>query len=125
MVYSVMYYATEAIVRAIVGLILKIHEHLRKGAIVRAKEKKPSEPPPRFGFFKTTNEAGATEYVWRGRSTRLNVQIPDLLGGLDIRAHERPPVEGTRLYFSYIEAASKDWFKEIEWLAKQAEKRAG
>lgn len=29
-----------------------------------------------------------------------------------------------RLYFTFAEAASKDWFKEIEWLAEQAEKAA-
>jgi hypothetical protein len=28
----------------------------------------------------------------------------------------KPP---TRLYFTFVEAASKEWFKEIEALAKQ------
>ena len=51
------------------------------------------------------------------------VSIPGLVR-LPIRAHElgKPPV---RLYFTFAEAASKDWFKEIEWLAEQAEKKAG
>lgn len=119
MVYSVFYYASEAITRAIVGLTLKIIERMQRRKMV---EEKPKEERmiPRYGLFSTVNEAGLREYMWVGRATKLKVSIPDLIG-LRLRAHElgKPP---TRLYFTFAEAASKDWFKEIEWLAKMAEK---
>ena len=123
MVYSVFYYASEAITRAIVGLTLKIIERMRRRRMVEEKPKRKEEVIPRYGFFRTTNEAGVREYRWVGRSTKLIVKIPDLVG-LPLRAHElrKPP---TRLYFTFAEAASKDWFKEIEWLAKMAEKAGG
>jgi len=124
MVYSIFYYASEALTRALVAFILKIYEYMqrRKRVIVRKKEEK--EKAPTWGFFTSINPYGEREYVWVGRSTNLIISIPELTGRLPIKAHEtaRPP---TRLYFTFKEAASKDWFKEIEWLAEQAEKRAG
>jgi len=120
MVYSVFYYATEAITRAFVGLILKIVEHMQRRRMVEEKRREEKRPAPSWGFFKVVNEAGIPEYTWIGRATNLMVSIPGLIR-LPIRAHEarKPP---TRLYFSFAEAASKDWFKEIEWLAEMAEK---
>ena len=122
MVYSVFYYATEAITRVIVGFILKVYEYMQHRRIIREKPKEERKPVPAWGFFSTVNPYGAKEYVWIGRSTNLMVSIPSLVK-LPIRAHEteKPP---TRLYFSFAEAASKDWFREIEWLAEQAEKVA-
>ncbi|RLF08524.1 MAG: hypothetical protein DRJ60_00235 [Thermoprotei archaeon] len=119
MVYSVFYYATEAITRAFVGLILKIVEHAKRRRIVEEKRRE-KRPAPSWGFFKVMSEAGMPEYTWIGRATNLKVAIPGLIR-LPIAARElrKPP---TRLYFSFAEAASKDWFREIEWLAEQAEK---
>ncbi|RLF04441.1 MAG: hypothetical protein DRJ60_07090 [Thermoprotei archaeon] len=118
MVYSIFYYASEAITRALVGFILKVYEHMHRRKIVR--EKPRERPAPTWGFFSITNPYGAKEYVWIGKDTNLKVSIPALIK-LPIKAHEleKPP---TRLYFTFKEAASKDWFKEIEWLAEQAEK---
>jgi len=122
MVYSVFYYATEAITRAFVGLILKVIEHMQRRRMVEEKRREEERPAPSWGFFGITNPYGAKEYTWVGRATNLKVAIPGLIK-LPIAAHElrKPP---TRLYFSFAEAASKDWFKEIEWLAEQAEKAA-
>jgi len=124
MVYSVFYYASEAITRAVVGLVLKIVEHMHRRRMVEEKPRREEAKPPSWGFFGTINPYGAKEYTWIGRATGLKVSIPELITRLPIRAYElrKPP---TRLYFSFAEAASKDWFKEIEWLAEQAEKQAG
>ena len=124
MVYSVFYYASEAITRAVVGLILKIVEHMQRRRMVEEKPRREEAKPPSWGFFGTINPYGAKEYTWIGRATSLKVSIPELTTRLPIRAHElrKPP---TRLYFTFAEAASKDWFKEIEWLAEQAEKQTG
>ena len=117
MVYSVFYYASEAITRAVVGLILKIYDLLQRRQII---EKKPKKKRPSWGFFETTNPYGTKEYVWVSRATNLKVVIPSLIR-LPVTAYRgKPP---TRLYFTFAEAASKNWFKEIEWLAEQAEKK--
>lgn len=124
MVYSIFYYATEAVTRAIVEAILKIYDwwQARKARLVTEKEREEKPPMPRWGFFTTVNPYGAKEYTWVGRHTKLMVSIPDLID-LRLPAHPgRPPV---RLYFTFAEAASKEWFKEIEWLAEQAEKALG
>jgi len=121
MVYSVFYYASEALTRAIVGLTLKIIERMQYRKMVTEKREEEEEARvPTWGFFATTNPYGAKEYTWIGKSTSLKVSIPGLIN-LPIKAHEmrKPP---TRLYFTFSEVASKDWFKEIEWLAEQAEK---
>jgi len=120
MVYSVFYYASEAITRAFIGLILKVAERMRRRRMVEEKPKR--KMPPSRGFFRTVNPAGIAEYTWVGGATNLKVSIPGFIR-LPIPAHEveKPP---TRLYFTFAEAASKDWFKEIEWLAEQAEKAA-
>ena len=121
MVYSVLYYATEAITRAFVGLILKVAERVQRRRMVEER-RRGEEGQASWGFFKVVNEAGVPEYTWVGRATGLKVSIPGLIR-LPIAARElkRPP---TRLHFSFAEAASKDWFKEIEWLAEQAERAA-
>jgi len=121
-VYSVFYYATEAITRAVVALIIRVYEHLRRRRMVEERRRREEARPPTWGFFKTVNPYGAAEYTWVGRATNLMVSIPALVR-LPVRAHEArgPP---TRLYFTFAEAASKDWFREIEWLAEQAEKMA-
>ena len=124
MVYSVFYYASEAITRFIVGLTLKIVEHIQRRRMVEEKRREEKPRIPSWGFFSTTNPYGAREYIWIGRATNLKVSIPELITRLPVKAHElrKPP---TRLYFTFAEAASKDWFKEIEWLAEQAEKQIG
>jgi len=122
MVYSVFYYAMEAMTRAILGFTLKVYEMVKgreKKKMVQEK-KKEERPEPTWGFFSTVNMYNVKEYKWIGRSTNLMVSIPSLIK-LPIRAHEKakPP---SRLYFTFSEAASKDWFKEIEWLAEMVEK---
>lgn len=121
MVYSIFYYATEAITRAIVEAILKIYDwwRARKIKLVTEKEKEKKPPMPRWGFFETVNPHGTKEYTWVGRHTRLMVSIPDLI---DLRMPARPGKPPVRLYFTFAEAASKDWFKEIEALAELAER---
>jgi len=122
MVYSVFYYASEAITRGIVGLILKISEYTQRRRMVEEKRRE-EKPAPSWGFFSTVNPYGTREFTWIGRATNLRVSIPSLIK-LPVKAHEleKPP---SRLYFTFNEAASKDWFKEIEWLAEQAEKASG
>ena len=126
MVYSVFYYASEAITKAVVGFGLKVAEWIeerrraRERRIVKAKEREA--PAPSWGFFEVTNPAGDREVRYLGRASKIEVTIP-LLTEVGIARHKTSPP--TRLYFTFREAASKDWFKEIEWLAEQAEKRGG
>ena len=121
MVYSVFYYGMEAITRAILGFTLKLYEIAKKKEKEKVvKKKKKEAPAPTWGFFSTVNMYNAKEYTWVGKSTNLKVSIPSLIK-LPIKAHEtaKPP---ERLYFTFGEAASPDWFKEIEHLAELIEK---
>ena len=120
MVYSIFYYATEAITRAIVEAILKVYDwwRLRKTRLVTEKRKE-EKPVPKWGFFETINPHGIREYTWVGRHTKLAISIPDLI---DLKMPAYPGKPPVRLYFTFVEAASKDWFKEIEVLAEFAER---
>lgn len=117
MVYSVFYYASEALTRALATLVLKIYEYKSRRRMV--EEKPPEAPPPSWGWFTTVNPGGVREYTWIGRSTGLRVSIP-LHVEIPLEAYKsKPPV---RLYFTFTEAASREWYKEIERLAELAEK---
>jgi len=126
MVYSIFYYASEAITKAVVGLALKIADWLRERRRARerriVKGKKKETPPPKWGFFEVTNPAGVKEVRFIGKAVRLDITLP-LLTEVGVGRYKTPPP--TRLYFTFAEAASKDWFKEIEWLARVAEEKAG
>jgi hypothetical protein len=123
-VYSVFYYASEALTRAIVGFMLKLYQRMQARRMVEEKPKKPEIRPPTWGWFETTNMHGDKELVYVPRhSPGLRVSIPVL----DIKKPTRawpgkPPV---RLMFTYREAASKNWFEEIERLAELVEKGEG
>jgi len=126
MVYSVIYYATEAVTRAIISFIFAIKEWLERRALVERKlpEEKPAIPPGFSGFLKVFDTAGEKVYRWRGRALQIDVAIP-VAGGIDPRipsldlTREKPP---TRLHFLWAEAASPRWFEDIEALAKIAER---
>ncbi len=126
MVQSVMYYAMEAITRFIVSVALWLHERLSRRPVVEEKPKveKPTYQGP--GFYLVKDSQGRNVLQWVGRATKLSIAIPhvdDLLSYPVPREHlirvDKPNV---RLYFTFAEAASKDWFKEIEALAEIAEK---
>lgn len=127
MVYSVIYYATEAVTRAVIAFIFTLKEWLERRAMVERKPReKPLIPPGYTGFLKVHDEAGGAVYRWRGRALNMDVRIP-VAGGIDPRIHsldltaEKPPV---RLHFLWAEAASPRWFEDIEALAKVAERAA-
>jgi len=119
MVYSIFYYAFEAITKVIVSIGIKIYEWLKKAPLIKEKEVEEKYPTG-WGFFSRQNPYGAKEYSFIGRSTKINVSIPDLIGLRTIRANEGKIPE--RLYFTFGEVASKNWFKEIEELSKAIEK---
>lgn len=122
MVYSVMYYASEAITRFIVGIILRIYEVIEKRRMVEEAPREEKPGLPRYGFFQTVNQAGVTEIVYVGRDTKLRAHIP-ILGIRPVVETVNAPPPPERLYFTFTEAASKEWFREIEWLAEQLEKQ--
>ena len=126
MVYSVIYYATEAVVRAVIGLMFTVKEWLEKRAMVERKPpEKPLIPKGYKGFLKIYDESGGTVYKWKG-SSLMDVRIPvvgiDLkIPALDLTTEKKP----TRLHFLWAEAASERWFEDIESLARLAEKSIG
>ena len=121
MVYSVFYYAFGAIGRAITELVLRIIEWREAKKKVFAERKEKAAPTPSWGFFKTANPYGNAELTYIPRNTALTISIPELVK-LPIKAHEKARAPEERMYFTVREAASKEWFKEIEELAKMIEK---
>jgi len=121
MVYSVFYYSFGAIARALAELAIRIAEWREAKKKVFAEKKERAPPAPSWGFFKTANPYGNTDLTYIPRNTSLSITIPQLIK-LPIQAHEKAGASEERLYFTVKEAASKDWFKEIEELAKALEK---
>jgi len=127
MVYSVLYYATEAVTRAVVRFAFAVKDWLERRSLVgRRPEEKPLIPPGYTGFLKVYDSAGEPVYRWRGNALRLDARIP-VAGGidpgvpaLDLTRERRP----TRLHFLWVEAASPRWFEDVEALGKMAEKAA-
>jgi len=128
MVYSVIYYATEAITRAILSFIFAIKDWLERRAMIEYKpeKEKPVVPPGYSGFIKVFNSAGGQVYKWTSKALNMDVRIP-VVGGidpgipaLDLTKEKMP----TRLHFLWAEAASPRWFEDIEALAKIAERAA-
>jgi len=133
-VFSVITYAEKAIIRAIVRLAFVIKDFLEQRGFVGAKEKEEKErplvPPGYVGFVKVWSEGAMEEqeYRWRGG---LDVRIPLPAGvklslpAIDLTKERRP----ARMHFSVMEAASKNWYKDVESLAKyieaQSRKRVG
>jgi len=119
MVYSVFYYAGEAIARAVTSLVLKLYGRMAGKPVVEEKPKE--EKPPSWGWFEATTPFGR-EYRFVGRYTNLRISVPDLINmPRFIESHGGYPHE--RLFFTYSEVASKEWFKEIEALAELLRKQ--
>jgi len=119
-VYSVIYYAVEAITRAVLGLVFWIKERLERRPVVRAKEvERPAIPPGYSGFVKIYGEDGEPIYRWRGR-TRLSVDLPPVVDipAIDLTKEKK----NVRLHFFWEEAASEKWFKDIEYMAERIER---
>jgi len=118
MVYSVFYYAGEAIARAVTSLVLKLYGMARKPVV---EEKPKEEKPPSWGWFETETPFGR-EYRFVGRYTSLRLSVPDLINmPRFIESQRGYPHE--RMFFTYSEVASKEWFKEIEVLAELLRKQ--
>jgi len=116
-VYSIMYYAVEAITRAIIGLALKIADLMSGRSKLVSERRREERPQPQWGLYRTSTPTGEAELIWVGRATGLRVPF---LPASTLKPLEAPPPTPQRLYFSFSEAASKDFFKEIEWLAERA-----
>ena len=121
MVYSALYTLSKAITDVLVKILLA-----KRRKIVKEK---PREEIPRYGWFESQTPLGYTESVYVGRYTAVHVSIPhaveataELVPSYKSSYKSKPP---TRLYFTFAEAASKEWFKEIEALAKHVEQAGG
>lgn len=118
MVYSVMYYAFEAITKGILTFIIKLYEHAHPKRLIEEKPKKAEERPPSWGYVKVPGPQ--PEYRFLNRATKIRLSIPALIEApIEAREYKAPPA---RLFFTFSEAASKDFFKEIERLAEYVEK---
>jgi hypothetical protein len=117
MVYSALYTLSKAIADILVKILLA-----KRRKIVKEK---PREEIPRYGWFESQTPLGYTESVYVGRYTAVYVSIPHAVEAtteLVPSYRSKPPA---RLYFTFTEVASKEWFKEIEALAKQVEQAGG
>jgi len=117
MVYSALYTLSKAIADILVKILLA-----KRRKIVKEK---PREEIPRYGWFESQTPLGYTESVYVGRYTAVQVSIPHAVEATTVLVpsyRSKPPA---RLYFTFTEAASKEWFKEIEALAKQVEQAGG
>jgi len=126
MVYSITYYATEFLVRAVLSLYYGIKEWLERVSHVEEKEMKPPLVPPSYvGWIRKHDEAGNEVLEWYGN---INARIPtshiDIVTNAINLAEKSPP---TRRYMTFSEMASKNWFKEVEALSKmiKGEKKGG
>jgi len=117
-VYTVFYYAGLVFAKIIVYIVSKIMG--LRARFVGAKEAEEKPHVPSWGWFESRSPLGYSEVVWVGRSTSLMVSLPQPPGTSPVVQYYagKPPV---RLYFTFREAASKEWFKEIEELAKRVE----
>ncbi|MGC8578133.1 MAG: hypothetical protein ACP5KW_09170 [Thermoproteota archaeon] len=116
MVYSITYYATEFIVRAVLSLYYGIKDWLERRAHVTEKEeKKPEIPPGYVGWLKKYDEAGNEVLEWYGN---LKVRIPQSHIDLAVNALDLSDKRPTRYYTTFNEFASKNWFKEVEAMSK-------
>jgi len=129
-VFSVITYAEEAIIRAVLRLAFAVKDFLEQRGFVGAREEegekeRPLVPPGYVGFVKVWSEGAMEEqeYRWRGG---LDVRIPLPAGvklslpAIDLTKERRP----ARMHFSVMEAASKNWYKDVESLAKLIESQA-
>ena len=119
MVYTVFYYAGLVFTKIIVYIVSKIMG--LKARFVGAKEVEEKPPaPPAWGWFESKSPLGYSEITWVGKATGLTVSLPQPPGANPVVQYYsgKPPA---RLYFTFREAASKEWFKEIEELAKSVE----
>lgn len=113
------YYGSYALTKALIAIFEKISSLFRKEG---EAERPATRPPPRplFLIDEPTGPALTT-------SSSYTVKIPliyDPTGSLyPVYTPVKGKPAGRRLYFTYLEAASKDWFKEVEQLAKALEKR--
>jgi hypothetical protein len=116
-VYTVFYYSGVVLTKAIVYIISKI---MRLRRFVREVEREEKPPAPSYGWFESKTPLGYSEITWVGKATGLVVSLPQPPGVNPVVQYYsgKPP---TRLYFTFREAASKEWFKEIEELAKRVE----
>jgi hypothetical protein len=117
-VYTVFYYAGMVFAKIIVYIVSKIMGLKARFIGAREAEEKPSAPS--WGWFESKSPLGYSEITWVGKATGLVVSLPQPPGISPVvryYAGKSP----ARLYFTFREAASKEWFKEIEELAKRVE----
>jgi len=117
MVYSALYTVSKAIADILVKILLA-----RRKRIVKEK---PREVMPRHGWFERQTPLGYSESTYVGRYTALQVSIPHAVEATTELVPSYRSKPSARLYFTFTEAASKEWFKEIEALAKQVEQAGG
>jgi hypothetical protein len=116
-VYTVFYYSGVVLTKAIVYIISKIMG-LRR--FIKAVEREEKPPAPSYGWFESKTPLGYSEITWVGKSTSLIVSLPQP-PGISPVVHYYAGKPPARLYFTFREAVSKEWFKEIEELAKRVE----
>jgi len=116
MVYSVIYYATEFIVRAVITIYYAIKDFLERITHVEEKKREEKKIPEGYvGWIKKYDEAGNPILEWHGS---LKVRIPQDYIGLRVPAIDLSAEKPTRYYTTFNEMASKGWYKELDVLSK-------
>ncbi len=123
MVYSIVYNATEFIIRAVLAIYFGIKDWLERVPSVKEKEKEEKKIPEGYvGWIKKYDEAGNPMLEWHGN---LKVRIPQDYIGLKVSAIDLSSQKPTRYYTTFTEIASKNWYKELDVLSKLVKGKAG
>ncbi|MEM1690064.1 MAG: hypothetical protein QW794_02295 [Thermosphaera sp.] len=124
MVYTTSYYAVYALTKVALKLSELFQGRWReKGE--EGREKRGRRGPVDLYFVQEpTGPALVLNNEYRVKLPMVLNPVPALAPSFRIaRKEEGGSATGRRMYFSYTEAASDDWFKEVERLAKEIEKR--
>lgn len=114
MVLTVINYGLEFFIRVAIKLAFSIKDFLEREERKLIEEKKREELPR--WWIQQDDEAGRSVLAWNGSlrvsipTTHIQPNIPNVI------YREKPP---TRTYFTFKEAASKDFFKELERLVEK------
>jgi len=126
MVYSVVYYATEFITRAVLSIYFGIKDWLERVSHVKEKEREEARKIPEgyVGWLRKYDEAGIPVLEWHGS---LKVRIPQDYISLKAHAIDLTSQKPTRYYTTFNEMASKGWYKELDVLSKliKGQKKGG
>jgi len=119
MVQTIFYYGFEFLTKVIVKLYFTIKDLLERRRVIKEKEKR--KPTVYHGWVRQTDEAGNPIIQWHGLMP-IRIPVSHVTPRIvNVTIAEKKP---TRLFTRFDEAASKDFFKELEEIAKRSKSRS-